>query len=161
MQADALPAGHAEAAGSDPPAVARFGLALAGGPSEVREALGAIAGWLGAEGLGTEDCGRVELVLAEALNNIVEHALAGQPGCGIDVMLARFPHWIDCEVRDGGLPMPSGQLPQGRAPDLPTRVRDLPEGGFGWFLIRELAAELRYTRQGGINHLAFRIGLAG
>jgi serine/threonine-protein kinase RsbW len=161
MRADAMPAGCAEVPGSDPPAVARFGTTLVGGPSEVREALGTIVGWLETRGVGAGDCGRVELALAEALNNIVEHALAGQQGCGIDVMVARFPHWIDCELRDGGLPMPSGRLPQGRAPDVATRLRDLPEGGFGWFLIRELTANLRYTRECGINHLSFRIDLAG
>ncbi|WP_280514091.1 hypothetical protein [Allosediminivita pacifica] len=35
----------------------------------------------------------------------------------------------------------------------------LPEGGFGWFLIHELARELAYRHDGGMNRLTFRLPL--
>ena len=39
--------------------------------------------------------------------------------------------------------------------------QDLPEGGFGWFLIRELTHDLTYRRDGSRNHLSFRMVLGG
>jgi serine/threonine-protein kinase RsbW len=34
---------------------------------------------------------------------------------------------------------------------------DLPEGGFGWFLIRELTKDLQYVRHEDQNRLTFSI----
>ena len=33
--------------------------------------------------------------------------------------------------------------------------QDLPEGGFGWFLIRSLTRDLTYLREDGYNMLCF------
>lgn len=93
-----------------------------------------------------------QIVLAEVLNNIVEHAYAGQGG-RIDLLLAPEVGGLRCVVTDCGVPMPSGRLPKGRSP----RPGDLPQGGFGWFLIRSLARDLRYSREGGRNELSFRL----
>jgi serine/threonine-protein kinase RsbW len=52
--------------------------------------------------------------------------------------------------------MPKETLPEGR---LIARadVSNLPEGGFGWFLIRALSRDLDYRRVGGRNLLSFRL----
>lgn len=95
----------------------------------------------------------LELVLAEVLNNVVEHAYAHYPG-NIEVTL--WPHadgMRGCIV-DSGLPMPNGQVPAGDPPDL---VGDLPEGGFGWNLIRSLTTGLDYRRVADRNHLQFTL----
>jgi len=63
---------------------------------------------------------------------------------------------LDCRVLDDGRPMPEGRLPCGRE-DWPTARDQLPEGGFGWFLIRTLAMDLCYNRIEGRNRLAFRL----
>ena len=42
--------------------------------------------------------------------------------------------------------MPGGTPPAGTLPDLGVEVQDMPEGGFGWFLIRSLVDEMTYER---------------
>jgi serine/threonine-protein kinase RsbW len=107
------------------------------------------------QSLPVDGRGTAEIVLAEALNNIVEHAYANFQG-EIDVKLSLRADGLACEISDSGLPMPGETLPEGRlAPMLPGG--DLPEGGFGWFLIRTLAQDLCYRRSGGRNMLTFRL----
>lgn len=101
-----------------------------------------------------EDCrSTVQIVLAEALNNIVEHAYAGDAGL-IEVELWRDPACLRIQIRDSGRPMPNASLPKGTLPPLGA-MEDLPEGGFGWFLIHSLALDLAYHREGGLNRLSF------
>jgi serine/threonine-protein kinase RsbW len=96
-----------------------------------------------------------QIVLAEALNNIVEHAYAQSPG-EIEVTLAVTERGVTCDIVDFGLPMPNGQLPCGKLA-VHTQLEDLPEGGFGWYLIRTLSQDLNYRREGARNLLSFRI----
>ncbi len=117
-------------------------------------------------GLPQEPCGRFELLAAEAMNNIAEHAYAG----------VASPGWITLEVRlhreclvgrltDGGRPMPNCALPPGQCalrangPDEAVRST-LPEGGFGLQLMQALARDLRYARRGGYNALTFALDLS-
>lgn len=123
-------------------------------PHDVRACLMAISAGLTDVGTDTEVCATAELIMAEVLNNVVEHAYVGTRG-PIDITVRPGADGLYCQVRDFGRPMPGGVLPQGRRPD--TAARDLPEGGFGWFLIRELARDLRYQRRGGSNVLSFRV----
>jgi serine/threonine-protein kinase RsbW len=103
----------------------------------------------------TEDArGTVEIVIAEALNNIVEHAYANGVG-EIELQLKWSGGKLSVLITDRGHPMPGGNLPEGQLP--PADPDDLPEGGFGWFLIRSLSQDLRYCRADGRNHLFFRL----
>lgn len=104
------------------------------------------------------DDGTVELVLAEVLNNIVEHAYSDAAGL-ITLDLRRARGRLCCLLRDEGRPMPAGCLPPGLAPALgpAPAIADLPEGGFGWFLIRSLTRDLHYDREPGCNRLSFSI----
>jgi serine/threonine-protein kinase RsbW len=52
--------------------------------------------------------------------------------------------------------MPKDGLPEGRLVTL-AETATLPEGGFGWFLIRTLSRDLDYRREGGRNLLSFRL----
>ncbi len=60
----------------------------------------------------------------------------------------------------GGQP-PAGHLPRVAAPPPGGGVGDLPEGGFGWSLIRTLTTDLSYSRQAGRNELHVVIPLQG
>jgi serine/threonine-protein kinase RsbW len=123
-------------------------------PAAVRQGMAALfAAPLLAE-LSTDDRGKAEIVLAEVLNNIVEHAYADVTG-RIDLALWQDGAHLCVDVRDDGAAMPDGLIPVGRAPDPAA----LPEGGFGWFLIRRLAEDLSHRRDGGRNRFTFRLPL--
>jgi len=102
-----------------------------------------------------------EQVLAEVLNNIVEHALPDTPEGEIRLSLCIAPGGISFEVRDNGKPMPGGQIPGGRIAAPSDRIADLPEGGFGWAMIRAMTDDLRYQRCDGWNRLRFRVSDGG
>ena len=104
----------------------------------VRRALGATRQTLLAAGMQDDALDSVELALAEAMNNVVEHAYP-QPSKGtIALRVSLRDGWVKCEITDGGKAMPDGALPVGRAPETGDdngasfSGEDVPEGGFGW-----------------------------
>lgn len=127
-------------------------------PIAVRTALSSTMSGLDYLRLKDEDRSTVELVLAEAMNNVVEHAYADAPGL-VELRIANEPDGLFCEVLDDGAPMPAGSPPPGLLGEDTDILDDLPEGGFGWFLIRELTVDLAYTHSDGRNQLSFRVAL--
>ncbi len=93
-----------------------------------------------------------ELVLAEVLNNVVEHAYRDHAG-EIEVSLEREGGAVSVRVADRGRAMPEDRLPAG----CPPEPASLPEGGFGWHLIRTLTRDLSYRRFDGWNIFHFRM----
>ncbi len=128
-------------------------------PLAVRQALARIMEEVSALALAVDAQATVEIVLAEVLNNVVEHACAGLSGRRIAITIAPTPTGLQCQVRDNGRPLPDGALPAGDPPDPACRTPELAEGGFGWLLIRGLARGLRYRRTGGMNVLSFSLDL--
>lgn len=138
-----------------------FSFSVETGPLAVREALEQVFEHLAPWSLDVEERGTIELVLAEAMNNIVEHAYPEEDATGqIDVLGTAEPDGLHFELRDYGKPMPNRQAPFGAQADLSVDVTDLPEGGFGWFLIRDLAKDVDYTRDGDVNRLMLRLAIA-
>jgi serine/threonine-protein kinase RsbW len=128
-------------------------------PLAVREGLLAVAARPPLSELSQDQRGIAELVLAEVLNNIVEHAYARTSG-DIEVRLLATAGGITCKVIDAGVAMPDHAPPSGSLPaGIGGPPDDLPEGGFGWHLIRTLTRDLAYERQNGRNHLSFVIPL--
>lgn len=129
-------------------------------PIAVREALCALFDRLMVGPMEDETRTTARIVLAEALNNIVEHAYAQGPG-EIEVTLESSAQGLKCSIVDHGNPMPNGTLPDGLLANggqtAGIALEDLPEGGFGWHLIRALSQDLSYRRIGGDNLLTFRI----
>jgi serine/threonine-protein kinase RsbW len=125
-------------------------------PAAVRAALARLLAVAPVQALTEDDRGTVELVLAEVLNNVAEHAYAGGSG-PVEVGLCATPLGIACRIVDRGLAMPNGKLPEGGLPEVGPP--DFPEGGFGWHLIRSLTADLTYARSAGQNRLSFLIPL--
>jgi serine/threonine-protein kinase RsbW len=107
--------------------------------------------------LSEDSRGTVEIVLAEVLNNVVEHAYARYPG-QIEVAITPGNDFLFVRIVDEGLPMPGGDPPDGGLADLPNG-QELPEGGFGWYLIRSLSQDLTYLRDGHQNVLSFCVGV--
>lgn len=129
-------------------------LSIAGTPDAVSAALHALFDGPDRLPFPGETGTDAEIVLAEAMNNIVEHAYADRPG-EIDITLWMAPDGLLCRLVDNGAPMPS-VLPAGKLPCIRPEG-DLPEGGFGWHLIRALARDVEHHRRNGANHLTFRI----
>lgn len=118
----------------------------------LHEALTTLAG-----SITTEDSDTLQIVLAEVFNNIVEHSYANTGAGEIRLSIIPQPSGLLCAVTDCGpkLPAPCLRHFAGMAPR--PRPADLPEGGFGWFLIRELVEDLTYHRTDGRNLLIFRL----
>jgi len=122
-------------------------------PAAVRELLIGLRARLGTETLSEDACGKVEIVLAEALNNIVEHAYPQESPGDIALTLSLDSTPLRCELRDRGGPLPGLAPPETALPDLTGPRETLPEGGFGWTLIRALTTRLSYDRREGENVL--------
>lgn len=101
----------------------------------------------------------IEITLVEAVNNIVEHAYAeGTPG-QISIRIRFRKSGLSIEIDDEGVSLPAGSPPAGILPNLSGPRSDLPEGGFGWFLIRRLANRIQYDRKAGRNRLNLQFDL--
>ena len=126
----------------------------------VREALAKVLEGLGPLDLDIEEAGTIELVLAEALNNIVEHAYAPVAGVGpIRIGCLHKKDGLHLRIKDEGVALPDEHVPLGKVANLNTEIEDLPEGGFGWFLIQDLAKDVRYRRIGNENELSLRLAV--
>lgn len=132
-------------------------LLFPGDEHSVRDALKTSMHALRAMAIDPDLTGVAEIVLAEVLNNVVEHAYASHGRGVIELEVEKNGSGLDFCIRDDGVPMPDGDLPHGKAHDLDVATEDLPEGGFGWLMIRELTRNLRYRRTGNRNELRFHM----
>lgn len=123
----------------------------------VREILAALQAGLAAQGVDPELAETAEIVLAEALNNICEHAYAERAPGPVRLWVKPGAEGLRISLCDAGHPMPGLALPSGDPPDLNVGLDALPEGGFGWFVIRSTAEDLAYARRMGCNRLSFRL----
>ncbi|PVA09767.1 ATP-binding protein [Pelagivirga sediminicola] len=125
----------------------------------IRQALREMHAFLRRAGLDADECGTAEIVLAEVMNNIAEHAYAGQGVGDIRVTLTIDRRNLTARIVDRGAALPDLRPPRGQLPGMGSAIPALPEGGFGWFLIRALTSDLRYERREGENHLHLCLNL--
>lgn len=110
-----------------------------------------------------EEAGSLEIVLGEALNNIVEHAYEDRHSGTVVLRISAGANGLRCRLLDRGRTLPGGVLPAGKVPELAVDgpPEALPEGGFGWFLIHDLTRDLTYAHANGLNQLEFLLPLRG
>ncbi|MEL6464094.1 MAG: ATP-binding protein [Pseudomonadota bacterium] len=138
-----------------------FHVSVTNGQMAVRDALKQLLDGLKPLALDVEEAGTVELVMAEALNNIVEHAYSKGDTVGqIRITCEHGRDGLRMTVMDTGRAMPEGQTPVGKAADIDVDLCDMPEGGFGWFLIKDLAKDVTYQRHNTENQLNLRLAVA-
>ncbi|MFL4469665.1 ATP-binding protein [Tateyamaria armeniaca] len=138
-----------------------FQISIQSGGMAVRDALKKLMDGLKPLSLDVEEAGTVELVMAEALNNIVEHAYPeGDPDGPINITCSHARDGLHMTVVDNGRAMPDGRTPLGAPVETDVALNDMPEGGFGWFLIKDLAKDVRYDRVESENHLSLRLAVA-
>lgn len=123
----------------------------------VRRALQSVCQSLKALAVDEVMLGTVEIVLAEVTNNIVEHAYPIENAGTITLSCTRRDGHIRFEIIDQGKMLPGGEVPSKQCHDLTSDLQDLPEGGFGWGLIRDMTADLAYRRYEERNILRFKI----
>lgn len=141
--------------GADPPAAAQgpllFAQVFRARPPTIRAVLLEVEGRLAP--ISPDLANRVELVLAELLNNIQRHGHRSGPA-RISLRLFWQAPGLRAELIDDGCAIPADCL----AAPLPPLPHSLPESGFGWPLIHRLVSDLRYRRDGaGYNVLGFRV----
>ena len=95
----------------------------------------------------------LRLCIAEALNNIVEHAYDGVEGKPIFADVRFKPDSYEVMLIDEGKPMPGGRLPSGEMDHNLGDLDEFPEGGFGWMLIHTQMDKVEYERRDGCNVL--------
>lgn len=117
--------------------------------------LGCILGTCERRGLGAGLRADLAIVLGEVLNNIVEHAVPQAAEGWIEVEVTHTAGRLQVETVDAGVPLPPQLLSGAALPDMGDTPVDLPEGGFGWFIIHALAKDMVYEREGGRNRLSF------
>lgn len=127
----------------------------------VRHALAVVTHTLRERSIPNEDLQTLELVLAEAMNNVVEHAYYDKGDGEIDLQVSVTDHALRCVICDGGAPMPGNTPPMGLLPPTGLSIAEQQEGGFGWYLIRELSTDLLYVRSKNRNQLTFLVPLTG
>lgn len=100
--------------------------------------------------ISPELCGHLELLMVEALNNVIEHAYQGEDNHEVYIELVDKPqHTIIC-IRDFGLAAPNLLSDDGTLfPDEDS----LPEGGWGLPLIQALADNIAYCSSNKNNLL--------
>lgn len=142
------------------PGVASFDLTVRSGEFAARDALAQILKAMERANLDVEETCTVQLVLAEVLNNILEHAYPPtDPAGSIHILCNHAANGLNFRITDHGRAMPDGQTPLGMPQPVDVDLVDLPEGGFGWFLIHNLAKDVVYERIGQNNLLCLRIAV--
>lgn len=131
-----------------------FSVDVQGTPDGVRKGLTQILSLPPCRALTPPQRDTAQLLLAEVLNNIVEHAYSGAAGA-IRLWIGRSAREVLIRIEDEGCPMPGSDLPEGALPP----PENLAEGGFGWHLIRSLSSHLRYERHGRTNRLHLAMAL--
>ncbi|MBU2957327.1 ATP-binding protein [Paracoccus sp. 1_MG-2023] len=134
-----------------------FARVLRASPELVRDTLQDIRSRF-REDVDEDALGRLELVLAEVMNNVAEHAPSVVIGRlpVIHLCVVRHVGGLACALTDDGSSLPAECL----APRNLPLATDMPEGGFGWYLIQDLTQALCYYREGGRNYLAFSVPFA-
>ena len=131
-----------------------FSIAIAESQDAVRDGIAQAMLRLAPLGLPRDAASSVELVLAEALNNTIEHALQRVTRkTQIEIRGDYKTGVLHLTIIDQGKPMPNGAVPTGPAPKLDVDMPNIPEGGFGWYMIHSLARKIEYMRVGNTNHL--------
>jgi len=106
--------------------------------------------WAQKAGFTPKRIQEIELVLEEALVNVMEYAYPGQSGMLTLLAINEAPQRLVLEIRD------QGELfnPLAREdPDVRLELRERPVGGLGIFLMKQLADGLSWQRKGSENCL--------
>lgn len=124
---------------------------------DVRDGLRYIKQKLQHARLAPIDISCAEIVIAEVLNNVVKHAQESMSDGWFDIQCAKTTDGLHVICKDNGSAMPGGTPPGETMPPVGPKKSDLPEGGWGWSLVRTLTQDLAYVRVEGTNLVSFKL----
>lgn len=118
--------------------------------SQVRELSGVLHGFCEKHEFSEILTGQLELILVEAVNNVIEHAYQNKEGLPIDATFETDSTEVKITIMDRGIAIlePLHET-EGAMPD----IGELPEGGWGIALIHSLADRVEHFRENGSNTL--------
>lgn len=119
---------------------------------EVTNVVSHISEWLGAHCVAQDPIEELELVLAEALNNVVEHAYLYAEDGEIDILVRLRQEQLEVTITDKGCKF-DGPPPLKEMDVENMDFEELPEGGFGWNLIRTLTDNVEFEHKDKRNRL--------
>ena len=129
-------------------------------PDTVHSVVQRVLDDLGALNLSDDRRSDFKILLVEVINNIIEHGYQRENSNPIELSLTRDGRSLKFVFVDFGLPMPFGKI-QSDILNPAAYARDqLPEGGFGWQIIRQLAHDIGYERNGRVNSLSLKLDIA-
>jgi anti-sigma regulatory factor (Ser/Thr protein kinase) len=112
-----------------------------------------IESWAEANGVQQKLINSVNLMLDEVISNIVKYGYKHQPTGQIELRVELVGKTIEAIVRDYGPPF---NLLEASDPDVSRSLDARAPGGLGIYLIRQLADEIVYRRDGQANEVTLR-----
>lgn len=113
------------------------------------------AGFLEERGVGPTPLFKAQLLLEEVVSNVVRHAFHEDHTRKVHVQVSLDKDGINLLVVDDAPPFD----PLHDAPRVDTKaaLRDRPVGGLGIHLVKHVADELAYVRDGDANRIRMRV----
>lgn len=109
---------------------------------------------LSSQGIEQFTCNAVTISLTEAINNVIKHSYKGEPNHLIEVKVSKIDNLLNIVIVDTGSPRPNLDV---RELDFdPSDIDNLPEGGMGLFIIKQLMDEMSYYTINGENYFALK-----
>lgn len=125
---------------------------------QASEAVARVGKWLEREGVESECIGDVMLVLAEAVNNVIEHAYGVDTRGDIEIKGTLRAQTLSVQIVDKGKPF-DGPPHEVVLNTEKYELSDMPDGGFGWFLIKSLTEDIHFSNDGVYNKLTLVVAL--
>jgi serine/threonine-protein kinase RsbW len=101
----------------------------------------------------------VRQAVKEALNNVIIHSYQGQYNCLIDLIVSFQDDHLVISIKDSGIGMDPKLLEMDRSAVVdidPSNIEQIPNGGWGLYLIKELMDSISYHTEAGIHTLEMK-----
>lgn len=95
----------------------------------------------------------------EALNNVILHSYQGQNNCLINLIVYLQDNSLLISIKDTGIGMNPQLLEMDRSAVVdidPSNIEQLPTGGWGVYLMKELTDSISYRTEAGIHTLEMK-----
>jgi anti-sigma regulatory factor (Ser/Thr protein kinase) len=123
----------------------------------LRQAAGALRGWLATSSINSGAAYGAELALEEIGSNLLRHSSPQAPATWLRLEAEQRGTELELRLLDNGPPFDPTRA---AAPNLELPISERPIGGLGLLLVRRMAADWCYTRTPEGNRLVCRFNAA-